>query len=263
MHELAQEHPRFGYRRITALLKREHWQIDPKRLHRLWRQAGLQIQRKQRKRRRVTTGENSTIKLKPLYPNHVWSYDFLFDTTENGRTIKLMPILDEYTRECLSIVVDRSITSQRVIEELRRLIAERGAPTFVRSDNGPEFIAEAVKRHLKASGVQTCFIDPGAPWQNGYLESFNGKLRDELLNRELFGNLSEAQVLVEQHRMAYNEERPHSALDYQTPAEFAAKQRTRPVDIWTTPAELPTSPQVDNDDDTFKERLPEPALALT
>lgn len=212
---------------------------------------------------RVTTGENSAIKLKPLYPNHVWSYDFLFDTTENGRTIKLMPILDEYTRECLSMVVDRSITSQRVIEELRRLIAERGAPTFVRSDNGPEFIAEAVKRHLKASGVQTCFIDPGAPWQNGYLESFNGKLRDELLNRELFGNLSEAQVLVEQHRMAYNEERPHSALDYQTPAEFAAKQRTGPVDIWTTPAELPTSPQVDNDDDTFKERLPEPALVLT
>ena len=263
MHELAQEHPRFGYRRITALLRREGWQIDPKRLHRLWRQAGLQVRRKQRKRRRVTTGENGTIKLKPLYPNHVWSYDFLFDTTENGRTIKLMPLLDEYTRECLSIVVDRSITSQRVIEELRRLIAERGAPTFVRSDNGPEFIAEAVKRHLKASGVQTCFIDPGAPWQNGYLESFNGKLRDELLNRELFGNLSEAQVLVEQHRMAYNEERPHSALDYQTPAEFAAKQRARPVDIWTTPAELPTFPQVDNDDDTFKERLPEPAFALT
>ena len=126
MHELAEEHPRFGYRRITALLRREGWQIDPKRLHRLWRQAGLQVRRKQRKRRRVTTGENSAIKLKPLYPNHVWSYDFLFDTTENGRTIKLMPILDEYTRECLSIVVDRSITSQRVIEELRRLIAERG-----------------------------------------------------------------------------------------------------------------------------------------
>jgi transposase InsO family protein len=133
----------------------------------------------------------------------------------------------------------------------------------VRSDNGPEFIAEAVKRHLKNSGAQTCFIDPGAPWQNGYLESFNGKLRDELLNLELFGNLSEAQVLIEQHRMAYNIERPHSALDYQTPAEFAAQWQDKPVEIWTTPAELPTSPQADDNDNEFKERLPKPARALT
>lgn len=222
IQELSRRHPRYGYRRIAWLLRREGEAVNRKRVHRLWRQAGLQVPQRQPKRRRVATGENGTVRLRPTRPNHVWSYDFLFDATERGSRLKLMPVLDEYTRECLALVVAHSITSQAVIACLDRLMAVRGAPAFVRSDNGPEFIAKAVKAHLKAANAESRFIDPGAPWQNAYTESFNGKLRDELLAREVFGSLREAEVLVEQWRRHYNERRPHSGLDYQTPAAFAA-----------------------------------------
>lgn len=223
IRELSRRHPRYGYRRITVLLRREGVAVNRKRVHRLWRQAGLQVPQRQRKRRRVVTGENGTVRLRPTYRNHVWSYDFLFDATERRSRLKIMSVLDEYTRECLALVVARSITNREVIACLARLMAVRGAPAFVRSDNGPEFIARAVQAHLRASNADTRFIDPGAPWQNAYTESFNGKLRDELLAREMFGSLREAQVLVEQWRRHYNEVRPHSSLDYQTPAAFAAR----------------------------------------
>lgn len=164
------------------------------------------------------------MRLKPTYPNHVWSYDFLFDATADGRRLKWMPIIDEYTRECIALEVRRSITSTDLIDVLDRLIAQRGAPAFIRSDNGPEFVANAVQSHLSNLEVETRFIAPGAPWENGYIESFNGTLRNELLSREVFGHLLEARVLGEQYRREYNNERPHSSLDYQTPAEFATTQ---------------------------------------
>ena len=219
---VARDHPRYGYRRAWAVLRGEGWGVNRKRVHRLWREAGLQVPQKVQKRRRVGTGENSTVRLAPERPNHVWCYDFVFDATEDGRALKLLPVLDEYTRECLALVVGRSLTSRHVVATLDRLIAERGAPGFVRSDNGSEFIAHSVAAHLLAADSDTKHIDPGAPWQNGYSESFNGKLRDELLSQELFGSLAEAEVLTERFRRHYNESRPHSALGYLPPAAYAA-----------------------------------------
>ena len=237
MHELAAQHPRYGYRRIAALLRREGWAASEARIHRLWRQAGLQVPQKKRKRRRLGTSESGSRRLRATRPNQVWSYDFLFDTTESGRAIKLMPIVDEYTRECLAIDVSTSITSRDVIERLDALFLERGRPAHLRSDNGPEFVAEAVKRHLKALKVETRYIEPGAPWQNAYIESFNGKLRDELLARELFSGVLEARVLAETWRRHYNGRRPHSALGYETPAAFAAQHtlgiKEQPMPILT------------------------------
>jgi transposase InsO family protein len=223
IHELAERHPRFGYRQITAILRQNGWPVNPKRVHRLWKQSGLQVPRRRlRKRRRLGTSENGCVRLKAAYSNHVWSYDFLYDRTEDGRQLKIMPIVDEFTRECLAIMVGRSITARDVVRELDVLFAARGEPSNVRSDNGPEFMAETVKAHLQNLDVDTRYIEPGAPWQNGFIESFNSRLRDELLDRELFTTLLEAEVLCEQYRRFYNEERPHSALDYTTPAAYAA-----------------------------------------
>jgi len=206
------------------MLRREGQEVNAKRVYRLWRREGLSHRPKARKRRRIGSSANSCVRLKPTFPNHVWSYDFLFDATADGRRLKWMPIIDEHTRECLALEVDRSITSTDVIDVLDRLIAERGAPAFIRSDNGPEFVANAVRSHLSDLDVETRFIAPGAPWENGYIESFNGTLRNELLSREVFGHLLEARVLGGKYRQGYNTERPHSSLDYQTPAEFAATQ---------------------------------------
>ena len=233
MHELAEQHPRAGYRMITHLLRREGWPVNQKRVHRLWKQAGLQVPNpkgKQRKRRRLGKSENGCLRLKASYPGHVWSVDFLFDTTEDGRQVKLMPILDEYTRECLCIGVSRSITSKQVVAQLERLFQTHGPPANLRSDNDEplrfaEFVAEALRPHLAAAQVETRYIEPGAPWQNGYVESFNATFRDELLDRELFSTVLEAEVLSEQYRRMYNENRPHSGLGYQTPAAFAARCR--------------------------------------
>ena len=223
--EIARRYPRYGHRRAWALLRRDGWAVNKKRVHRLWRETGLQVQKRRQKRRRLAgsvTGANSTVRLAPERPNHVWCYDFVFDATEDGRALKLLPILDEYTRECLALIVGRSLTSHDVIATLDRVIAERGAPTYVRSDNGSEFIAHEVGAHLLVADSVTKHIDPGAPWQNGYSESFNGKLRDELLNEELFSTLTEARVLASGWRRHYNESRPHSALGYLAPAAYAA-----------------------------------------
>lgn len=221
MRSLARKHPRYGCRRIHALLVREGWRVNRKRVHRLWREEGLQVRGRQRKRRRLGGSENGCTRKKAERKGHVWSYDFTLDQTEDGKRLKLMPIVDEYTRECLGVEVERSITAQDVIATLCYLFRVHGEPEYIRSDNGPEFIANAVRQWLSEAGVQTLYIEPGSPWENAYVESFNGKLEDELLGRELFTSLTEAKVLIEQYRLEYNHERPHSSLDYQTPAEFA------------------------------------------
>ena len=184
----------------------------------------MQVPRKQHRRRRLPGGsENSCVRRRAERMNHVWSYDFLTDRTEDGRQLKLLAVIDEYTRECLAIEVDRSFTAQDVIGILQYLFAVRGAPELLRSDNGPEFVAQSVRRWLGQAGVGTLFIAKGSPWENGYVESFNGKLRDELLNRELFLSLDEARWVIDRWRLDYNHRRPHSSLDYQTPAAYAAR----------------------------------------
>lgn len=222
MKALAKRHPRYGYRRVHALLVREGWPVNRKRIQRLWRAEGLKVPRRQRKRRRLGTSENGCVRKKAESRNQIWSYDFTMDQTADGKRLKLMPVVDEYTRECLAIEVERSMTADDVISTLRYLFQVHGEPEFIRSDNGPEFIARAVQQWLAASGVKTLYISPGSPWENAYVETFNGKLEDELLGREIFFTLPEARVLIEQYRVEYNHERPHSSLGYRTPAEFAA-----------------------------------------
>ncbi|MBF0511802.1 MAG: IS3 family transposase, partial [Candidatus Omnitrophica bacterium] len=196
--ELAKEFGRYGYRRITGLLWQEGWwKLNPKRVERLWRREGLKVPAKQPKRRRLWDNDGSCVRLRPEHRNHVWSYDFVMDRTHNGRPIRMLNIIDEFTRECLAIEVNRKLSSTNVIEVLSRLFVERGTPQYLRSDNGPEFIARRVRFWLKRQGVDTLFIEPGSPWENGYIESFNGKLRNELLNREIFDTLYESQVLIE------------------------------------------------------------------
>jgi putative transposase len=220
---LSKENPRYGYRRVWALLRREGWRVNAKRVYRLWRAESLKVPEKQRKRRRLSGScENGCTRRRAEHKDHVWSYDFVMDQTENGRTLKMMPVVDEYTRECLTIEAERSITAKDVVRTLKALFAQRGEPTFIRSDNGPEFIAKAVKRWLAASGVKTLYIEPGSPWENAYSETFISRFSDELLKREVFANLLEAKVLIGEYRIHYNRHRPHSALGYRTPAEFAA-----------------------------------------
>ena len=224
MIEFSRENPRYGYRRVWAMLRREGWRVNKKRVHRLWRKEGLKVPDKQRKRRRLLEGtsENGCTRRRAERRNHVWSYDFVIDETEDGRRLKMMPIVDEYSRECLSIEVERSITAEDVVSTLASLFCQRGEPAFIRSDNGPEFIAKAIRRWLEVSGVGTLYIEPGSPWENAYSETFISRFGDELLKREVFADLLEAKVLVEDYRGHYNHHRPHSALGYQTPAEFAA-----------------------------------------
>lgn len=224
MAALSVENPRYGYRRIWALLGREGWLLNKKRVQRLWREADLKVPKKQHKKRRLALGasENGCSRNRAEYIDHVWSYDFAMDATEDGRRLKAMPVVDEYSRECLALEMERSIKASEVIETLERLFTERGEPEYIRSDNGPEFIAQALKEWLAISGVKTLYIEPGAPWENAYSETFISRMRDELLERELFVNLKEAQVLLEDYRQHYNHYRPHGALGYRTPAEFAA-----------------------------------------
>ena len=219
---LSRLHPRYGYRRITALLRAEGWCVNRKRVYRLWRQEGLKVPGKKGTHKRLGDSENSCLRRRAEHINHVWSYDFVTDQTQDGRRLKLLVVLDEYTRESLTIEVARSLKAPDVIATLGYLFAIRGAPEYLRSDNGPEFVAAAIQQWLQASGVHTLYIAPGSPWENAYIESFNSRLRDELLNVEVFGNLREAQVLVEDYRRRYNHQRPHSSLNYATPAAFAA-----------------------------------------
>lgn len=222
IRELAREHPRYGYRRITALLRREGWSVNRKRVHRLWRREGLKVPQIQRKRRRLGHSENSCTRRRSERPDHVWSYDFIYDQTADGRQLKILPIVDEFTRECLTIEVERGMDAEGVVSTLEYLFEIRGEPEHIRSDNGSEFIAEAVKSWLARRGSKTLYIEPGSPWENAYSETFNSRLRDELLDREMFETLKEAKVIIEDHRLEYNHCRPHSSLGYRTPAEFAA-----------------------------------------
>jgi putative transposase len=222
MHELVRRHPRYGYRRIWALLRQEGWPINRKRVHRLWRREGLKVPQKQRKKRRLGVSANSIIRRQAEHKDHVWCWDFIHDTDERGRPLKWLSIVDEFTRECLALEVARSITAADVIDVLAELFIIRGVPKHVRSDNGPEFIARAIRSYLAKAGVQTLYIAPGSPWENGYVESFHGRLRDELLNAELFSDVREARALADRWRNEYNHRRPHSALGYVPPARFAA-----------------------------------------
>ena len=222
MRRFSGRHPRFGYRRIHRVLLREGWRVNRKRVHRLWRREGMQVPRKHIKRRSLGDSANSCDRHRAEFMNHIWTYDFIFDRTEDGRQIKILVVVDEYTRESLVTHVARSIKATDVIDVLAKVMAERGSPVHIRSDNGPEFIANAVTRWLESIGTGTLFVEPGSPWENGYIESFNSRLRDELLNGELFTGLAEARYLVEAWRVEYNTERPHSSLNNQTPLEFAA-----------------------------------------
>ncbi len=223
--ELATKYGRYGYRRITALLQREGWQVNHKRIERLWKREGLKVPRKQPKRKRLWLNDGSCIRMRPQFRDHVWSYDFVATRTHDGRPIKMLTVIDEYSRECLAIKVARTLRSQDVLEQLGHLFIYRDLPGFIRSDNGPEFTAKVVRNWLQRLNVQTLFIEPGSPWENGYNESFNGKLRDELLNGEIFTTLLEAQVLIERWRKEYNEFRPHSALGYRPPVPEAVKPK--------------------------------------
>lgn len=221
---LAHRHRRYGYRRITALLRRQGTRVNPKRVRRVWQQEGLQLPRKRPRKRR--TGVPVTLPTRAMHRGHVWTVDFVFDQTERGQLLKLLVVLDEYTRECHQIRVDTRLDSQAVIVTLAEVCGAQGAPAYLRSDNGGEFIAQVVGDWLIEHGSQTVFIAPGHPWENGYAESFIGKLRDECLNEEVFWNVRHAQVMVEWWRQYYNAERPHSALGYRTPREAAEQERT-------------------------------------
>jgi len=230
---LAARYGRYGYRRITALLRREGWQVNHKRVERIWRQEGLKVPQKQPKRGRLWLNDGPCVRLRPMYRNHVWSYDFVSDRTRDGRAVKILTVIDEFSRESLAIVVARKIKSDDVLHCLTDLFVKHGTPEHIRSDNGPEFTAKAVRSWLGRVGVKTLFIEPGSPWENGYNESFNGKLRDEVLNREIFYTLQEAQVMIERWRQEYNTFRPHSSLAYRPPApEAIMLPLGRPIEPW-------------------------------
>ena len=220
---LASRFGRYGYRRVTDMLRIEGWGVNHKRVERIWRQEGLKVPERQPKRGRLWLNDGSCIRLRPLYRGHVWSYDFVASRTHDGHALKLLTVLAEHTRECLAIVVARKIRAHDVLEVLADLFVRHGPPEYLRSDNGPEFSAKLVRRWLGRVGVETLFIEPGSPWENGYNESFNGKLRDELLNGEIFYSLAEAAVLVEQWRREYNTVRPHSACGGFPPVPEAIK----------------------------------------
>ena len=216
--ELAKQYGRYGYRRITALLRTQGWVCNHKRVERIWRTEGLKVPARQPKRRRLWLNDGSCVRLRPERANHVWAYDFVEDRTRDGHRFRMLNVVDEFTRECLAIRVDRKLSSADVIDVLSDLFILRGVPGHIRSDNGPEFAATAVRDWISGVGARTAFIEPGSPWENGYVESFNGKLRDELLNVEAFNTLAEARVLIEQWRQHYNTVRPHSSLGYRPPA---------------------------------------------
>jgi len=241
MLELVRQRPRFGYRRIAALLRKEFRRASATRIYRLWRREGLKVPNKKRKRRRLGKSANGCHRRRALHKDHVWCWDFVFDHTTSGSTLKWLSIVDEYTRECLCLKVDRSITSEDVIDTLAELFAMRGVPKHIRSDNGPEFIAHAIQRWTKQLSIETLYIEPGSPWENGFAESFHSRLRDEFLATEVFETLVAARKLTAAWREDYNHYRPHSSLGYVTPVEFAARcTASAPMLASATPQ--PTSP---------------------
>lgn len=240
--ELAAVYGRYGTPRINALLRHEGWHVNHKRVERIWRRAGLKVPRKQPRRGRLWLNDGSCVRLRPERKDHVWAYDFVSARTHDGLPLRLLVIVDEHTRECLSIDVARNLTGDDVLERLAWLMATRGVPGHIRSDNGSEFTSKPVREWLGKVGVQTLYIEPGSPWENGYVESFNGKLRDELLSGEIFYTLKEAKVLIEMWRRHYNTERPHSSLGYRPPApETVAPPSTSPTRDRIGAAAVPTS----------------------
>lgn len=230
MIELARQYGRYGYRRVAVLLRDAGWSVSDGRVERLWRQEGLKVPPKQPKRGRLWLNDGSCVRLRAEYVNHVWSYDFVHHRTEDGCAFRTLNVLDEFGRECLAIRVKRKLNSTDVIDVLTDLFILRGVPAYIRSDNGPEFVAEAVRKWISAVGAKTAYIEPGSPWENGYIESFNARFRDELLNGEIFYSLKEAQIVIEQWRLHYNTKRPHSALGYRPPApETIVPLQERPV----------------------------------
>jgi putative transposase len=231
--KLASRYGRYGYRRITALLNyNEGWRVNHKRVERIWRMEGLKVPQKQPKRGRLWLNDGSCIRLRPEHKDHVWSYDFVDERTTDGRKFRILNIIDEFTRECLYTRAERRLNSQAVLDALFELFILRGIPEHIRSDNGGEFTTRAVRKWLGRLGVRTLFIEPGSPWENGYIESFNGKLRDELLNREIFRTLTEAKVLIAEWRKDYNHVRPHQALKYRVPYEVYTGKILWPDHFW-------------------------------
>jgi len=220
---IAARETRAGYRTVTKLLRRDGWEVNAKRLYRIWKREGLRVPAKPAKKRARGVTANSSQKNRAQALNQVWSYDFVHDQTIDGRRLKWLPVLDEYSRELLGLDVARSMTALDVIAQLEKLVARRGVPEFIRSDNGPEFVAKAIRNWIAEKGFKTCFIKPGSPLQNAYSESFNSRFRDEFLNIELFASLTVAKVLGEEHRYKYNHQQPHSSLGDLTPAEFASR----------------------------------------
>ena len=215
---LAAQYGRYGYRQVTGLLWAEGWDISRSRVERIWKQEGLRVPQKQPKRGRLWLADGSCIRLRPQRRNHVWSWDFVMDRTHDGRVLKILTLIDEYTKEALAVHVARRIRASDVIDILADVMVERGVPEYIRSDNGPEMVAKVLRNWLSRVGTKTAYIMPGSPWENGYCESFNGKLRNELLDGEIFYTLKEAQVITEHWRWHYNRIRPHSALGYRPPA---------------------------------------------
>lgn len=223
MHELVRRYPRFGYRRIWAMLRAEGRRVNRKRIRRLWKKEGFRVPSKTHKKRRLGQSSNGILRHRSLHKDDVWTWDFIFDSDESGRSLKWFSLVDEYTRECLALEVNRSMTAVDVIDVLAEVFRHRGVPKYIRSDNGPEFIAQAIRQYLGKAGVGTLYIEPGAPWENGYAESFHGRVRDELLNLEVFTGLADAKALAAHWKQEYNHVRPHSSLGYATPAAFAAR----------------------------------------
>ena len=215
---LASQYGRYGYRRITGLLRLDGWHVNHKRVERIWRREGLKVPNKQPKRGRLWLNDGSCVRRRPEHRNHVWAYDFVQDRTHDGKAFRILTVIDEYTRECLALKVARKLKSVDVLETLADIFILKGVPDYIRSDNGPEFTAIMLREWLTRIGAKTLFIEPGSPWENGYNESFNGKLRDELLNGEIYYTLKEAKVLIEEWRKTYNTIRPHSSLKYRPPA---------------------------------------------
>lgn len=242
MLALARKHPRYGYRRIHAMLTSEGFRVGRDRVYRLWRLHGLKVPRRTIRRRRLGTSEGGIMRKAASRIDHVWTYDFVSDQTTDGRRLKILTVEDEYTRECLALEVGRTFTGADVVNVLRELFLIRGTPKHIRSDNGPEFIAMTVRSWLEQNDVGPLYIEPGAPWENGVGESFNGKLRDELLNCELFTSMAEARVVLQDHRQHYNHRRPHSSLAYRTPAAFAARCRQAPPLVPARQAEQALTP---------------------
>jgi putative transposase len=260
LRAMVRQRPRFGYRRLTQLLKREGWHVNSKRIHRLCRSEGLKVRQTVRKKRAIGVSANACDVRKAEHKDHVWTWDFVFDKTTNGTALKWLSLIDEHTRECLALKVDRGLTSEDVINTLAELFAIRGVPRCIRSDNGPEFISRAIRAWLDRLGIEVLYISPGSPWENGYVESFHSKFRDEFLNRELFENLRAAQQLTSSWREDYNHHRPHSSLNYQTPIEFAARcGASAPKRAEAAP--LPASPLQPHNGPSGSAQTPQPHLS--